>query len=219
MLFTTSLSAVGVFLSNSQGELIYLEADPKETIQEVLDLVDAISQCPETDREELFQGVVFEKVEKETLKPQGINRDFHAPLTAQEEKDIAYIVNTLSDQPTAKLLIHKSALDQAGDRINHVHPLNFLGFIFSHKELKVKIRNIKSKGWVWKTFTGGVKTSLNEEHQKGNLLPEYYETFVGKVGIPMNKIERYVLGALWDEMINALIKHVASESGRDRYNM
>ncbi len=216
-IFVSSLQGIEIYLTNSEGELIYMDVDSAETIQDIQDFAELVSQFPE----EFLEGVVVEKIEPEsdTLITMSPNRDFHAAMTAREQEDITYIVTTLSDQSIAKLLLYKTSLDQAGDRILHVHPLNFLSFVFSHEELKVKVRNIKSKGWVWKQFIGGLKNSLNDEYHKGNMLPEFYDVFIEKVGIDMVKIQHFTLSAKWDDFVHALIKHVASEGDNDRYKM
>jgi len=196
---------VDILILNSRDDLVCLEVRAGETMEEV----QARAELAEVD---LDYG-------DETLIPMSAMRDFYAELLPKEKSDIRYIVTTLSDHPTPKLLFYKNALDSAGDRINHVHPLVFLGFVFSDDDLKVKIRNIKSKSWVWKTFMGGLKTSLNEEYHRNNLLPEHYEKFTEIIGIEMRKLEQWTSKARWDEMLNTLIKFVAHETDADRYNM
>jgi len=61
------------------------------------------------------------------------------------------------------IAIAKGDLVAAGDRIDHVHPLRFLEAVFTDEELKVGIRNIRGKGWVWNHFVGGLKDSLSTE--------------------------------------------------------
>ena len=196
---------VDILISNSDGDLVYLEVEPEETIEEVQARAEGVSLKPQYGDDKLVS--------------MSVTRDFYAELSSKEQADIRYIVTTLSDNPTPKLLFYKTALDNAGDRINHVHPLLFLAFIFSDPVLKVKIRNIKSKSWVWKTFMNGLKNSLNEEYHLENLLPDHYDELSKSVGIHMQKLDHSVSQAKWDDMVNALIKFVAHETDADRYNM
>jgi len=199
------LSGAEILIPNAHGDLVYLEADPHETIEELQIRAE-------------FEPVSIVQRE-EAIVPMSLERDFYAGLSVQEMDDIRYIVRFLSDNHEIKILIHQSSLDSAGDRIFHVHPLAFLKFIFSDPELKVKVRNIKGKSLVWRHFIGGVKGSLSEEYHKNNLLPEHYEDLARHIGIKVNKLDHSIERADWDGLVNILIKFVTHDTGADRYNM
>jgi len=205
LLASSFVHGTDILIPNSHGDFVYLEVGPDETIEEIQVRAESVTlEAQQSD---------------EALVPMSAVRDFYTELSPKEQADIRFIVTTLSDNPTPKLLFHKSSLDHAGDRINHIHPLNFLGFIFSDPELKVKIRNIRSKSWVWKTFMSGLKSSLNEEFHRDNLLPDHYDEFTKNIGIEMRKLDHSASRARWDDMVNTLIKYVAHETNADRYNM
>lgn len=210
LFFTAALHpllGVDLIMQNSKGGFVHIDAAVDATVDELRVLAELKSQEP------FF--MYGESPTAQSYTP----RSFEQGLSARDEADIRYIVTTLSDVSTPRLLFFKSSLDDAGDRIHHVHPLNFLGLIFSDTELRVKVRNIKAKSWVWKTFMSGLKTSLNEEYAKQNLLPEYYASFSERVGIDQRKIDDAAQNARWDDMVNILIKFVTRQSGADRYKM
>jgi len=196
-----------IVIENSQGEFVHLDVDPSVTIEEVQAYVD------------LIQPESFALHREGDLVAMGPPRDYHAPLSTQEQADIRYVVNTLSDVHTTKLMIYQLSLNRARDRILHVHPLIFMGFIFSDPVLKVKVRNIKSKSWVWPQFIAGFRDSMNDEHHRDNLLPEFYEGFANLVGIDLNKLDHPITQTDWEAFVLALIKFVAHDTNADRYNM
>jgi len=206
LLATASLLlGADVLIPNTRGDLIYLEAEPHETVEELQVRAD-------------LEPVNFAQKE-EALIPMTHERDFYAGVSSKDMEDIRYIVCFLSDNHEIKILIHQPSLDSAGDRIQHVHPLAFLKFVFSDPELKVKVRNIKGKSLVWRRFIGGLKGSLSEEHRKNNLLPEHYDDMAYHIGIKVSELNHSVRRADWDELVNTLIKFVTHDTGADRYNI
>jgi len=199
------LSGAEILIPNAHGDLVYLEADPHETIEEL------------QIRAELEPASILQN--EEAMVPMSFERDFYAGLSVQEMDDIRYIVRYLSDNNEIKIFINQSHLDSTGDRIHHVHPLAFLKFVFSDPDLKVKVRNIKGKSLVWRGFIGGIKGSLNDEYYRNNLLSEHYEDMARHIGIKISELDHSIKRADWDELVNALIKFVTHDTGADRYNM
>ncbi len=215
--FVSQTFALEMIVKTPSDKVLLIDAASSDTIENIEDFIDHYEQCPEELRKEVFGKAVTEI--DEVFPESGPVRNYLTPLTQKEKEDIAYIVNTLSDQPTPKLLFYKSSLNQAGDRINHVHPLNFMLVIFTDDLLKVKVRNIKRKGWVWKDFMAGIRNSMIEENAKNNIKPEFFFDFASKIGIDYSKIETPIAKANWDELVNVLMKHAESQGDNDRYKM
>lgn len=148
-----------------------------------------------------------------------LSRDYLAGVAPHEASDIHYIVTTLANVPTIGLAFYSGSLDQAGDRINHVHPFRFLQTVFTSEELKVCIRNVKNKGWVWNRFMSGLSESLDEEAAAGNLKPEFIHDFAAIVGIDPSKIVPHIEKRRWKSLVSALIKHIPREGDSGRYDM
>jgi hypothetical protein len=219
----TSAFALEIIVRTESNEILLIDAAPADTIEDIESIADQYDRCPEDLRKEVFQDSVVKLnslPDESGLQPEaGVSRNYHAAVSDKEKADISYIVNTLSDLPTPKLLFYKSSLTQAGDRINQVHPLNFMATIFTDEVLRVKVRNIKRKGWVWKDFMGGLRNSMNEEKAKGNLKTEFFDDFCSRVGIDYRKIENPISRNNWDDLVDVLIKHSESQGDNDRYRM
>ncbi len=136
-------------------------------------------------------------------------RRYDLPITKEEKKDISYIITYLADKSLLSLLRHKSSLEAAGDRINHVHPLRFLMCVFTDEELTEGIKGIyKRGGWVWSDFSAGLKESLKEESQRNNLRDEQVIDFAKTIDVESGTIFPAIHNRKWSDFIVYLIKNV-----------
>lgn len=136
-------------------------------------------------------------------------RRYDLPVTPDEKKDIRYIITYLSDKSLITLLRHKSSLEDAGDRINHVHPLRFLMCVFTDDELTSGIRGIyKRGGWVWSDFVHGLKESLKEEHQRNNLRDDQVVDFSKEIEMESSAMFSSIHNKKWNDFVIFLIKNV-----------
>lgn len=145
-------------------------------------------------------------------------RDYYAPISPRQKKDLSYIVNTLSKSSLVSLMRQKRDLERAGDRINNIHPLRFLIAIFTDEELKVGIRNIP-KGWVWDDFMKGLRDSLNEEAGRGNMRVDCIEDFARVLEINMSSIMPAIQSRRWEELVSTLIAIIPRKGDTKRYGM
>jgi hypothetical protein len=148
----------------------------------------------------------------------GYPRNYSVPVTGAERSDIHYIVTSLADKSLITIAFLKADLEAAGDRIDHIHPLRFLMTVFTEEELKVGIRNIRGRGWVWNQFVGGIKDCLTTESNIGNLKDEYVHHFAKTVEIHPNKILPAIQQRNWDKFIDILIKEIPRKGDHDRYD-
>lgn len=151
----------------------------------------------------------------------GYPRDYYRGLSHEEQNDIRFIVNFLANHSILKIAAHRSDLEAAGDRIDQVHPLNFLAYVFCHEELKVCFHNIRSKGWVWGDFIGGLKESLMTEAKNSNMKDEYVRDFSKKVscqGSLYPQIAPAVHEQNWNEFIHILMTQIPRSGDHDRHD-
>lgn len=147
-----------------------------------------------------------------------VSRNYSAGYTAAETADIAYIIRTLANSSLAKIKGAESSLKKAGDRIDHVHPLQFLVCVFTNEELKTCMRNLQGRSWVWKDFLKGLTESLSNENAKDNVIP-FAEDFAAKVNVDLNQILPILQTGRWERFVNTLIDVIPRESGGNRYNI
>ncbi len=149
----------------------------------------------------------------------GYPRNYEAGISREEKGYIHYIITTLANKTLVTIAKSRTELENAGDRIDHVHPLHFLRTVFTDEELKVGIRNIRGKGWVWHSFTAGLKDTLSTELDIGNIKEEYVIDFAQAVELNPNIIRPFIQARNWDGLIDALINEIPRKNNdRDRYD-
>ena len=147
-------------------------------------------------------------------------RNYNVQLSDSEEKDLHFILKTLALKSLIELAKYKSKLEKAGDRIDHVHPLNFLATVFSDEELKAYMHAIKKRGsFIWDKFINGLTDSLDEEYKSDNLKVEYLQDFSLRVGIDMGLIYPSVENRDWNDLVRQLIVHIPRNEDSQRYDM
>ena len=186
-LIPLSLFAAHVVVENEQGEEYLFEVNLQEE-----NLEDFFQAIEGVDMEGLdvlvhlpyLERVAFwnKKAERQSGGSLGYPRDYSSGYTQEEFSDIQFIVRTLADKSLVTIAKERYSLESAGDRIDHVHPLNFLLAVFTDEEMKVAVRNIRSKGWVWSNFIGGIRQTLSTESDINNVVP-YVQDFANKLEI------------------------------------
>lgn len=219
LLFLLGVARSGEVVVNREDGLTYvLEVDPQETMEELEERLHAlngessfiVSLSPTMEikrRAALHQGGYL-----------GYPRDYSAEVTHHERADIRFIVSTLADKSLMSIAFIKGDLETAGDRIDHVHPLRFLMTIFVDEEMKVAIRNIRGRGWIWNQFLDGVKDSLATEANIGNIKDEHITHFAATLGLDPRKLYPPILAQNWEVLIDTLIREVPRVGDHDRYD-
>ncbi len=208
-----------VVVHTHQGESFVLEVDPQETVQLLFEKIIAMSEG--YTRECTIEFPLEDRIERIAKRQGGTfgyARDFYSELTPQERADIRFILTTLANKSVFAIAKSKSALEAAGDRVDHVHPLRFLATVFSDEEMKVCIRNIRGKGWIWSEFSNGIKDSLKSETHIGNILDHHILQFGEEVGVSYQLIAPSLQQLQFDEFIDLLIIHIPRQGNPDRYD-
>ncbi len=94
---------------------------------------------------------------------------FQLPLGDSEKQIIAYIITSMADKNVFQLLLDKSDMEKKGDRINHVHPLRFIGYACSDPKLVRGMRQFKKNPFKWDNFISGFARRMREEATRNNL--------------------------------------------------
>lgn len=147
-------------------------------------------------------------------------RNYDLPVKKNEKDDISYIITTLAQETLWNIgKSHRSSLKNAGERIDHLHPLRFLMTAFTSERLKSGVHAIRDRGgWIWSGFLDGLTGSLNEEAKNDNLY-QYVSDFARKVSINVDLILPSLKAKKWEEFINVLIDKIPREIDPNRYDM
>lgn len=237
---STPAAAVEVLVGRLNGENFVLEMAPEETLLDVQERISTFLNRP-VDRDSIRSEGLVSKGEGDLadspvkafwLDYMIVNaseeagaadtstwRNYNVPPSDENRRDIGFIVTTLADKSIASILGARGRLNDAGDRIRPVHPLRFLECVFTDEKLKVGIRNIQKRGWIWKDFVGGLKGSLIDESKNNNLKDEYIAHFAKTVGIDPAAITPTIREHRWDDLVDLLIKIVPRSGEADRYDM
>jgi len=143
-------------------------------------------------------------------------KNYNALPTESEKKDIAYVVNTLGMASLIKIASETSKVEKAGKRIDNVHPLRFLECIFTDEQMKASMQAMRSRGWIWDKFSGGLKDALDTEYKKNNLA-QFINDFSSRVGINLQLIYPSVTTQQWSSFIDILITVIPRNSDANRY--
>lgn len=94
---------------------------------------------------------------------------FQLPLADSEKQIIAYIITSMAEKNVFQLLLEKRDMEKKGDRINHVHPLRFIGYACSDPKLVRGMRQFKKNPFKWDNFISGFARRMREEASRNNL--------------------------------------------------
>lgn len=228
--FPLFLLAEHIVIESERGTTYILDVNQEDSFLEVVKAINAFNEKDlmesEYLAEELEEALSFKVfgIAKNILpeqlikKVRSIPRSYEAGITAAESADIIYILKTLANSSLPKIKSAEASLKKAGERIDHLHPFYFLSCIFTNEELKVCVRNLQGRAWVWKNFLTGTLDSLSEESARNNLLP-YVHDFASKVKVDVNIILPIIQAERWERLVNTLIDEVPREGEPNRYNI
>lgn len=129
---------------------------------------------------------------------------FALPLSKEEEKTIHKIITTLAENNVFSLLFARSELERKGKQIEMVHPMRFLGSIFSSHQLRSGMHDIKKNSFKWDGFMAGLERRMKEESHKDNLM-RYVPGFAAHVHADPHKVAYYVRHRNWEGLLRYLM--------------
>ena len=130
---------------------------------------------------------------------------YQLPLLEEDKKNIRIIIKTMAEKGLVKLLFERRYLEKKGDQVNYIHPLRFIGYIFSDEKLKNCMRQIKTSRFKWNEFINGFSRRMNEEHAIDNLryyIPEFIEQVHPK---NPERIEAFIIRKAWEDLVTDLL--------------
>lgn len=211
----TSIAAQEIVVRSSLGEMHVIDIRTSESFLGTIELL----QSSMGAGGDFFIDFMTRSVEKPISKNESTPfKDFKASLTKEEKKDIQYLVNTLGMNSLVSITNNKSSLKRAGKRIDHIHPLRFLLYIFSDEEMKASMKAMEGRSWVWSEFIDNLVNSFNIEVDRDNMKPEFLREFCKKVNIDMNLIQSAVEQRRWESFVSICIANVPRYTQTDRYN-
>ncbi len=129
---------------------------------------------------------------------------FSLPLEEWEQKAIRNIICTMAEKNLLQLGLEKKTLKKKGKKINHVHPLRFVDYIFSDPHLKKCMQQIKKSSFKWNGFVRGFSGRMMEEAVKDNLRP-YIPEFSEHLAVNQENLKIYIDNKDWEGLLKYLL--------------
>jgi len=194
----------------------YLHSDKLKSASKNTELLDDASL---TSINELEWNLVVTHAGITARAKREAGRDYSTPPTKEQKEDIAFIVTELAWSNPISIWNKENEMNSAGARIEQVHPLNFLGVIFTNDRLTAGVSAIKERKVpkIKSTFYKKLAGSLKEEAGRNNLLP-FVDDFAKKIQIDKKKILPVLQTGKYEEFIDLLIE-LKPREGADRHNM
>lgn len=124
---------------------------------------------PADDEDDDLEDPFLAPVDLPTASSDEITDFSQLPLHEWEKQTIAHILTSMSEKNVFQLLLDKKDMERKGQKINHVHPLRFIGYACSDMRLKRSLRLIKKNGFKWDNLIDGFSRRLREEATRNNV--------------------------------------------------
>lgn len=130
--------------------------------------------------------------------------EFNLSLNSNDQYAITEIINAMGEKNIAGLLFDSFRLRRLGDSIQHVPPLQFLGFVLTNPHLKDCLKKISKSSFKWTPFIDGFGGNMEKEFLQGKLLPQL-QGFSMLIGGSLDQLEGYVYQQEWDKFVKCLL--------------
>lgn len=136
---------------------------------------------------------------------------YSLPISDADQQNIDELIRTMGNSGYWDLIKKKKKMDRLGDKVRHVHPLRFLGHVFSRSHLKgamVKIMDDRLKRRGFLNGHGkkeGFAHRISREMQSNNLM-QYLPGFSQCLGVNEEEISRFFYHHDWEGFLRYLVK-------------
>ena len=129
---------------------------------------------------------------------------YQLPLSDKEREIITFIITTMAKDNLIQLAFNRRSIEKKGKKIEHVHPLRFMGHIMSNRTLRDHVRTIKKSSFKWDAFIDGFSKRMREEYSKNNIYP-HIPGFAQLVGSTPEHILPYINKKDWEGLVKSLL--------------
>lgn len=123
-------------------------------------------------------------------------------LTQEDEKNISFIIKTLSGKSLVSLYFYQDQLEEIGEKTRPIHPLLYLGYVYSSPELQKAIPSISK--FAWKRFVKDFSKSLERAKQGDAITEESIKAFAQETGRPVEALQPYIEASDWKGLFQYL---------------
>lgn len=220
----SAISAKTLQVVNSAEEKIEVDVQATDTFLDVMAWVESYCQSEPLTSEHAAVSAMYLDW---SVSPVGMSvrakksyRDYDIPITKEDKKNLAYIVNTLAYDSLWSIGTSTASIQKVGDKLEYLHPLRFVMIIFTDEELKAGAHAIRDRGgWIWDGFLGGITRSLTDEAARHNVKEAQIRDFAKVVKIDADLILPPLQQERWEDFVDILIDKIPRQNDPNRYNM
>lgn len=125
-------------------------------------------------------------------------------ISLEEKHLINKLLTTMAENNIFKLLLEKKRLEMIGENIQRVHPIRFLGTVFTDHHMVDCMHKIRESGFKWDGFVEGFGERMRQEAKRDNLAP-YVPGFAEAVQRNPDKIMVYIKAVDFEGLVKFLL--------------
>jgi hypothetical protein len=125
---------------------------------------------------------------------------YQLPITEKEKRIIHVIITTMAEKNILQLAFIKRTMEKKGKKIEHVHPLRFMGHVLSKSELRSCLRTIKKSSFKWDAFIDGFSRRMKEEYSNNNLYI-HIPGFCHQIGGDQEEVTHFIQKKDWEGLV------------------
>jgi hypothetical protein len=130
-------------------------------------------------------------------------------LTVSEERAevIEEIVTTMGETSVPMLLFKKKQLEELSKKLKGMGSFNFLGYIFTHPELKEYMKEIAESSWKFDGIMKSTRKGFDRDKAAGTIWDQI-PGFAKLLDVSEEKLTQFAEKGDWDDLVQYLVKHV-----------
>ncbi|MBN1915052.1 MAG: hypothetical protein JW769_04110 [Parachlamydiales bacterium] len=132
----------------------------------------------------------------------------YADLPAKKEdvQKIYYLITTTGGGSWKKLWSDRKRLYKIGDEIRYIHPLKFLGIIYSNNDLKPHMLSIVDHYFKRTNFIKDLASAMELELSRNNI-DKYLDDFSEHIKVPKEIFSPYIQRKDWAGLLRTLAEY------------
>ena len=133
--------------------------------------------------------------------------EFVLTVSERRAQVIEEIVTTMSTTYTVMLKFKEKHLRELSSELTGMGSFNFLGFIFTNRELKEHMSVIADSSIKFNSIMGNVRKGFEREKNAGTIW-EHIPGFARLLDVNEAKLHKFIEKNQWDELVQYLVKNV-----------
>ena len=129
-------------------------------------------------------------------------RNYFNKLSDADKGNIRYVISTLSNSSLLSLLTKRGTLQRRGDATGHIHPLRYMLFVLTDRDLREDFRRLD--GRPWSDFKDGFSNSFVVAYKRNNIDDKVLKHFCDELKLDLNEVKTYVSDQEWKRFMNFL---------------